>query len=123
GVDAERLYMHVGDADQISATALVELIEIGFVLEEVGIQTAFGNLQVGLHVVGKDLDIELHAFTGQRGFDELEDLGVGNGSGGDAQFVCRMGTEGSGQGQNSKNLLHWKLRNRRGCRLSSCLFS
>src|SRR5690606_21135191 len=59
GIDAERLDVHASDTGQVGTTALVELVEIGLVLEEVGIQTAFGDLQVGLYIVGEDLDIQI----------------------------------------------------------------
>src|SRR5690554_2731563 len=110
GVDAKRLDVDVGYADQVGAAALVELIQVGLVLEEVGIQTTFGDLQVRLHVVGEDLDIQLHALFGQSGFDELEDLRVGNSSGGDAEFLSSVGAKRSGQRQDSYDLFHEMLR-------------
>src|SRR5690606_26336739 len=83
GVDAKRLDVDVGNADQIGAAALVELVEIGLVLEEVGVQTAFGHLQIGLYVIGEHLDIQLDTLFGEAGFDELKQFGVGYGGGGD----------------------------------------
>ena len=75
--------MHTSNADQIGATAAVELFQIGKVLEEVGIQAFFGNLYVGLHVVGEDVNIQINAFFSQCWFDELKNLGVRHGSSSD----------------------------------------
>ena len=82
------------------------------VLEEVGIQAALGNLHVGLHIVGEDLDLELDAFFGQGRFDELEDLRVRYGGGGDTDRVGGLGAggaEGCGGSQGSQQFLHVQL--------------
>src|SRR5690606_26556453 len=106
----EGLDVDVGHAHQIGTATLVELIQVGLVLEEVGIQTTFGDLQVRLHVVGEDLDIQLHALFGQSGFDELADLRVGNTRGGDAEFRSRVAATRSGQRQASYDLFQEMLR-------------
>ena len=93
GVGAKRLDVHAGHADQLGATALVELIQVRLVLEEVGVQALFGHLHVRLHVVGEHLDVQFNAFLGQGRLNELEDFCVRYGSGGDAQ-AFGLGGEG-----------------------------
>src|SRR5690606_31892069 len=99
-----RLHMHSGDTHQIGAFALVELIEVGLVLEEVGIQTLFRHLDVGLHIVGEHSDLQVDPFLGQFGLHKLQDFRVGNRSGGNAEFLVGLGGGGEergGQGQHS----------------------
>jgi hypothetical protein len=88
--------VHAGDADQVGALGLVELIQVRLVLEEVGVQALFGHLHVRLDVVGEDLDLQLHALFGQLRFDEVEDFGVRHRGGGDGQGfgVGREGRDG-----------------------------
>ena len=95
GVSAEGFDVYAGYADQLGATALVELIEVRLVLEEVGIQALFRDLNVRLHVVGEDLDLQVHAFFGQGRFHELEDFRVRHRGGGNGQGFCSLGGERS----------------------------
>ena len=80
-------------------------------LEEVGVQAAFGDLHVGLYVVGEDLDLQLDALFGQGRFDELEEFRVRHGGGRDTDLasVCGGGGEGRSGGQGSQQFLHVQL--------------
>ena len=102
--------MHAGDAHQIGAAAAVELIQVRLVLEEVGIQTAFGNLHVGLHVVGEDLDLQLYALLGQGWFNEFENLRVGHGGGSHTDGFSLGGAgEGGQNGKASEQFFHHQV--------------
>ncbi|MNP76932.1 hypothetical protein D3C76_1742650 [compost metagenome] len=78
-------------------------------LEEVGVQALLGDLGVRLHVVGEFLDLQLHTFFGQHGFDEVEDFRVRHRRGGDVQGVRglgqRRGKRRSG-GEGGKQFFH-----------------
>ena len=52
---------HVGDRHDVRAARAVEFIHERLVLEEVRIDAFLGQLHVGLHVVGEDLDLEIDA--------------------------------------------------------------
>ena len=58
GVDAEGFIVHGTDGYQLGALFLVEIVKIGFVLEEVGIQLLAFERHVGLHVVGVFDDLQ-----------------------------------------------------------------
>ncbi|MNP74353.1 hypothetical protein D3C76_1712170 [compost metagenome] len=67
------------------------------------------QLQVGLDEVVEHLDVEVDAFLGQGGFDELEDLGVGHRGGADHQVfggLHRKAVGGDECGEGSKGLFH-----------------
>ena len=50
--------------DELRAGSLVEGVEIGLMLKEIGVQLVFGDLQIGLHVIGEDPDVQHHARGG-----------------------------------------------------------
>src|SRR5690606_32241821 len=106
GVGAEGFDVHAGHADQLGALALVELIEVRLVLEEVGVQALLGDLNVGLHVVGEDLHLEVDALFGQRRLDELENLGVRHRRGGNVQFFRGLGGQCRDGGKGGKQFFH-----------------
>ena len=71
------------DGHQAGAAAVVEFVQVGLVLEEVGIHALLVDLYVGLHVVGEDADGEVDALFFQ------------------GRFMCsnfRMGDRGGGYG-------------------------
>ena len=84
-IDAERLIVDRADADQMGAVLLVEAVEVGGVLEVVGVNlTALGD-EVGLDVVAELNNLEVDALLGQDLLGHVQDLGVGRGGGGDLQ--------------------------------------
>jgi len=67
------------------------------------------DLHVGLHVVGEDLDFQVHAFLGQGRLDQLEDLGVGHRGRGDHQLLASLGdtcAQGCRQCGEQQNFFH-----------------
>ncbi len=65
-------------------------------LEEVGVQALFRDLYVWLHVVGEDLDLQVHAFFGQGRFHEFEDFRVRHRRGCDRDGLGVGGKRGNG---------------------------
>src|SRR5699024_5059341 len=61
GVGAKRFDMDRTDVDQVRAMLFVEGVHVRHVLEKVSVNVAFGDLDVGLHVVGEDFDVEVDA--------------------------------------------------------------
>ena len=85
-LDAEGLIVDQAGGDQIGAVGGVEAVEIGGVLEVVGVQRAVLQRGVGQNVVVIDHDVELDALFGQCGLDKLQQLGVGGGAGADGEL-------------------------------------
>ena len=54
--------MDVGDAHEMRALLLIEVVEVGNVLEVVGVDLAFLGHRVGLHVIGELLHFKGVAF-------------------------------------------------------------
>ena len=71
-------------------------------LEEVGIELLVFNGCIGLHVVAEFLDLQIHAFSLELGFDEIQDLGMWHGRGSHFQnHISSVG--GNGQSRNGEN--------------------
>ena len=88
GVSAQRLKVHGRYADEVSAFGFVELIQVRLVLEEVGVQTLFRHLYVGLNVVSEHLDLEVHALFSQSRLYEFQDLSVRDRARRHRQITC-----------------------------------
>ena len=84
-IDAERLIVDRADADQMGAVFLVEAVEVGGVLEVVGVNLAVLGDEVGLDVVAELNNLEVDALLGQNLLGHIQNLGVGRGGGGDLQ--------------------------------------
>ena len=97
-VDAERLVVDGAYADQMGAVLGVEAVQIGGVLEVVGVHlTVFGD-EVGLDVVAEFLDLQRDALLGEDVLGNLQNLGVGRGGSGNDQLGTGevVGAFGSG---------------------------
>ena len=79
GVDAQGLEVNRTGGNQIGAVVLVEVEQIGQMLEVVRIQIARFQCLVGQDVVGELFDLKLNALLGEEGLDGLENLGMGSG--------------------------------------------
>ena len=77
--------MDAGHAHQMGAAGLVELLQIGQVLEVVGVLVAVLHGGVGHHVVAVLVDHQLDALLRQDGHALVQNLGVGGGGGGHRQ--------------------------------------
>ena len=64
---------------------LVEAVEVGGVLEVVGINLAALGDEVGLDVIAELNNLEVDALLGQNLLGHVQNLGVGRGGGGDLQ--------------------------------------
>src|SRR6195952_2413754 len=109
GVAAERVDVHANARYQSRALAFVEAVQIRLGLEVVGVQTFLVQLHVRLHVVGEDLDLQVHTFLGQLRLDQLEDFGVWNRSRADHEFFGGLGRadgKGSRQCGEQQSLFH-----------------
>ena len=92
--------MNQAGGHEVGAVLLVVILEIGDVLEVVGIDGAGGRVLVGLDVIGVLLHLELDALLGEEGRGEIrQDLGMRRGAGGDGQHggIGRGGAGGSGR--------------------------
>ena len=63
--------MDRADALEVGAVFLVEIIQIGLVLKEIGVQLSLFQRFVGQDVVGKFLDLQHDALLFQQGFGRL----------------------------------------------------
>ena len=70
-VDAHGLNVDAGNGDQVGALLLIEVVQVGLMLEVVGIALAILNDGVGDHIVIVLLDVQRDALVGQ---DLLADL-------------------------------------------------
>lgn len=75
--------MYIADGDDVGIVLLVEIIEVGLVLEVVRVNFAGLNNVVGLDIVGELLDVKGHALSCEYLFGNGEDFGVRCGGGGD----------------------------------------
>ena len=71
--------MDTGHGDEVRTLLGVEVLEVGQVLEVVGVDAAVFNEGVGGDVVVDDLDLQCDTLLSQDVLDDLEDLGVGRG--------------------------------------------
>ena len=94
-VEAERRIVNLRGNDQIGAVGSVVAVEIGGVLEVVGVELAVGKRLVRKDVIVIDDDLQLVALGGQRVLDLLEDLGVRGGAGADGDDLV-VGSGGGG---------------------------
>ena len=78
-VDAHGLVVGGDHAYDVSALLGVEVVQIGLVLEVVGIQAAVLHGGVGHHVVVEFHDLQSYVMLGQNGGGILQNLGVGAG--------------------------------------------
>ena len=117
GIDAEGLIVDLGYPDQVGAVGLVEAVEIGGVLEVVGVEIAVLQGGVGQNVVVIDHNLQVVALLGQLIFDQLKDLGVGRGARADDEGsqICRVSGLRAGESdaqskqsgkENGENLFH-----------------
>ena len=108
-VTAKRLNVNAGHGHQVGAFAFVEAFQVRQGLEVVGVQVFFGHLHVGLHIIGEDLDFQIHAFFGEGWFDQLKDFGVRHRRSGNHQFfasLCQACSQSSRQCGKQQNLFH-----------------
>ena len=78
-VDAHGLNVDAGNGDQVGALLLIEVVQVGLMLEVVGVALAILNDGVGDHVVIVLLDVQRNALVGQDLLADLQDLAVGAG--------------------------------------------
>lgn len=71
------LDVDAGDAHQMGAAGGVEVIQIGDVLEVVGVLITVLHGGIGHHIVAVLVDLQVDALLGQNGYALLQDLGVG----------------------------------------------
>ena len=76
-VDAHGLDVDASHGDQMSAVLLVEVVQVGLMLEVVGVDLAVLDDIVGLDVVIELLNIQGDALLGQDVLADLQDLAVG----------------------------------------------
>ena len=88
--------MDAGDAHQMGAAGGVEVIQIGDVLEVVGVLITVLHGGIGHHIVAVLVDLQVDALLGQNGYALLQDLGVGGGRGGYVQSDGLLGLGGLG---------------------------
>ncbi|GDY72680.1 hypothetical protein SAV31267_021650 [Streptomyces avermitilis] len=92
GVEAERFQVHRDDGHDVGALLLVEVVEVGLVLEVVGADGAVLGRRVRRDVVGDLLDLQVQArLLRQVLLDEVEYLGVRGGTRGDDQRATGVG--------------------------------
>ena len=77
--------MHVDDAGELLIVRgrAVVFVQIGMVLEIVGVQAAVGHGRVDQRIIGIDHDFQREALFGHVVLDELKDFGVGHRGGAD----------------------------------------
>ena len=77
----------------MGAAGGVEVIQIGDVLEVVGVLIAVLHGGIGHHIVAVLMNLQVDALFGQNGYALLQDLGVGGGRGGHVQSngLLRLG--------------------------------
>ena len=78
-VDAHGLNVDTGNGDQVGALLLIEVVQVGLMLEVVGVALAILNDGVGDHIVIVLLDVQRNALVGQDLLADLQDLAVGSG--------------------------------------------
>ena len=78
-VDAHGLNMDASNGDQVGALLLIEVVQVGLMLEVVGVALAILNDGVGDHIVIVLLDVQSDALVGQDLLADLQDLAVGAG--------------------------------------------
>ena len=90
--------MDLGGGHQVGAVGGVIAVQIGGVLEVVGVQRTVGQGAVGQHIVVIDHDLQVVALFGQSVLHLLQDLGVRGGAGahGDGLQVAGLGDGGAG---------------------------
>ena len=87
-IDAERLVVDGADADQMGAVLLVEALEVGAMLEVVGVNLALLGGGVGQDVVGELGDGELVALLLENLLDRaVQNLSVGRGGSADIDLL------------------------------------
>ena len=101
GVQAEGLIVDAGHAHQMGAVLFIEVVQVGDVLEVVGIQLALFQRGVGDDIVVEFHDLQIVAFVSQNLLDNFQNLGVGRGGCADLDglIVGRTAAGGQGQGQ------------------------
>ena len=90
-VDAHGLDVDAGDGDQVGAVLRVEVVQVGLVLEVVGVHRAVLDHVVGDDVVVKFLDVQGDALGLQDGHADLQHFAVGGGGGGAAHGLAGQG--------------------------------
>jgi len=75
-VQAKRLVMDGGNAYQVGVVLLVKVLQVGAVLEVVGVDSAVFDNGVGHDIVIVDLDVEGDVLLGEDALHDLEDLSV-----------------------------------------------
>ena len=91
--------MHICHAHQVGAILSVEVVQIGDVLEVVGVNAAVLHRGVGLDVVGKLHDLQVDSLLRQQFLHHGQDLGVGSGRGAHLQGGALQGAGLGGGGR------------------------
>ena len=84
GIYAHGFQMDGADGNQVQAPGFTEFVQIGFMLEIVGIQALVIQSQVRLYIIGEFHDFHVDPFLGQLVLYGIQDFSMGNG--GNADF-------------------------------------
>ena len=95
-IDAEGLIVDTGHGNQIGALFLIEIVQIGDMLEVVGVDLTAVYHQVGLDIVLKLGDLQLPALLGENLRGLGQNLRMGGGGGGNGDGALRLYGFGSG---------------------------
>ena len=98
GVDAHGLDVDAGHAHQVGAVLSVEVVQIGDVLEVVGVLGALLHGGVGDHIVAVDVDLQVNALLFQDGNADFQNFGVGSGGSSHVQHGGLCGSLSGGFG-------------------------
>ena len=105
--------MHAAHGGQLGAFLGIEVVQIGLVLEGVGVQILAVQSHVGLHIVGIFDDLQIDAFSLEHVFGSIQDLGVRRGRGahlhgGGGLGMANQSTGGQHGGQRQQKFFHGK---------------
>ena len=88
------MHLAVRHLHQAALAVLVVAVQIGLVLEKVGVQLLVFDGGIGLYVVTEFTHLQFNAFGLELGLYEVQDFCVGHGSSGHLQNVSSVGREG-----------------------------
>jgi hypothetical protein len=71
--------MDAGNRYQTGAAAIVKFIEIGLMLEKIGVHPLLVHLNIGLDVIREYFHIQFHTLFCQLGFQEFQNFRMGHG--------------------------------------------
>ena len=105
--------MHAAHGRELGAFLGIEIVQIGLVLEVVGVQILAVQGHIGLHIVGVFDDLQVDAFGLEHVFDRIQDLGMRRGRsahlhGGGGLRMAGQSTGGQHGGQRQQKFFHGK---------------